>query len=29
VRGGLNHRHRHYVNKVRTHIGTYSQKLDG
>jgi len=29
VRGGLNRRHRHYVNKVRTHIGTYSQKLDG
>lgn len=29
VRGGLNRHHRHYVNKVRTHIGTYSQKLDG
>jgi soluble lytic murein transglycosylase-like protein len=29
VRGGLNSRHRHYVNKVRTHIGAYSQKLDG
>jgi soluble lytic murein transglycosylase-like protein len=29
VRGGLNRRHRHYVNKVRTHIGEYSQKLDG
>jgi len=29
VRGGLNRRHRHYVNKVRTHIGAYSQKLDG
>jgi hypothetical protein len=29
VRGGLNRRHRHYVNKVRTHIGEYSQRLDG
>jgi soluble lytic murein transglycosylase-like protein len=29
VRGGLNRRHRHYVNKVRTHINEYSQKLDG
>ena len=29
VRGGLNRRHRHYVNKVRNHIGAYSQKLDG
>jgi len=29
VRSGLNHRHRHYVNKVRTHIGAYSQKMDG
>jgi hypothetical protein len=29
VRGGLNRRHRHYVNKVRTHIDAYSQKLDG
>jgi hypothetical protein len=28
VRGGLNRRHRHYVNKVRSHIGAYSQKLD-
>jgi soluble lytic murein transglycosylase-like protein len=28
VRGGLNRRHRHYVNKVRTHISEYSQKLD-
>jgi soluble lytic murein transglycosylase-like protein len=27
VRGGLNRRHRHYVSKVRTHIGEYSQKL--
>jgi hypothetical protein len=29
VRGGLNRRHLHYVNKVRTFIGEYSQKLDG
>jgi soluble lytic murein transglycosylase-like protein len=29
VRGGLNRRHRHYVTKVRTHIGEYSQRLDG
>jgi soluble lytic murein transglycosylase-like protein len=29
VRGGLNRRHRRYVNKVRTHISEYSQKLDG
>jgi hypothetical protein len=29
VRGGLNHRHLHYVNKVRTFIDEYSQKLDG
>jgi soluble lytic murein transglycosylase-like protein len=28
VRGGLNRRHRQYVNKVRTHIGEYSQKRD-
>ena len=29
VRGGLNRRHLHYVNKVRTFIDEYSQKLDG
>jgi hypothetical protein len=29
VRGGLNRRHLLYVNKVRTFIGEYSQKLDG
>ena len=29
VRGGLHRRHLHYVNKVRTFIGEYSQKLDG
>ena len=29
VRGGLHRRHLHYVNKVRTYIGEYSQKLDG
>jgi soluble lytic murein transglycosylase-like protein len=29
VRGGLQRRHLHYVNKVRTYIGEYSQKLDG
>jgi len=29
VRGGLNRRHLHYVKKVRTHIGEYSQRLDG
>lgn len=29
VRGGLNRRHLHYVNKVRTFIGEYGQKLDG
>ena len=29
VRGGLNRRHRHYANKIRTHIGEYSQRLDG
>jgi soluble lytic murein transglycosylase-like protein len=28
VRGGLSRRHLLYVNKVRTHIGEYSQKLD-
>ena len=29
VRGGLNRRHRHYANRIRTHIGACSQRLDG